>query len=396
MTDDRALLGKQSSKLITRRIKGLRTNGLLHSHTVRFFQLLFVVQALALTALTQEAASGSVGHDNAGVSNGLVQGTILDASGATMSGVRVTLTGSQTGAAYSTRTDPAGRYSFTGLQAEEFKIEASLSGFDPFMIAGIALTSGQNLELLPIVMHLAIVASKVEVVASQREVAEAQMKSETKQRLLGVLPNYYVVYFRDPAPLSAGQKMRLALRLSIDPVNIGIDAAQAGLQTNSENFAEYGTGAEGFAKRFAAAYAGDVIGTMIGSGLLPALLRQDPRYYYKGTGTVTSRILYALSWSFRCKGDNGKWQFNYSSILGNIATTSISNLYLPKAIRDDPSQTLKYSVLSLASQGMSALLQEFVFKRLTSHANDPGKVGTSDPQFAPSHPEPAVNINDKY
>lgn len=391
MNDDRALPSKHSSKLITKRLKGLRTNRLCHSHTgVRFFLLLFVVQALALTALTQEAASSSAGHDNSSVSNGLVQGAILDASGATMSGVQVTLTGSQTGAAYSTRTDPAGRYSFSSLPPDDFKIEASLPGFDPFTIASIVLASGQNLELLPIVMHVAVVSSKVEVVASQREVAEAQMKSETKQRLLGILPNYYVVYFRDPVPLSAGQKMRLALRLSIDPVNIGIDAAQAGLQTNSENFAEYGTGAEGFAKRFGAAYAEDITGTMIGSGLLPALLRQDPRYYYKGTGTITSRILYALSWSVRCKGDNGKWQFNYSSILGNIATTSISNLYLPKAIRDDTGQTLKYSVLSLASQGMTALLQEFVFKRLTSHANDPGKGGVSDPAFRPSYPEEPV------
>lgn len=384
MTDDRALRSKHNGQLIIKRLKGLRRNRLHCLHTaVRFFLLLFVVQAFALTALTQEAGSGSAGHDNTGVSNGLIQGTILDASGASMSRVQVRLAGSQTGAVYTTETDPAGRYSFTSLPPDEFTIEASLPEFDPFTIAGIALTSGQNLELLPIVMHVAVVSSKVEVVASQREVAEAQMKSETKQRLLGVLPNYYVVYFRDPVPLSAGQKMRLALRLSIDPVNIGIDAAQAGLQTNNKNFAEYGTGAEGFAKRFAAAYATDITGTMIGSGLLPALLRQDPRYYYKGTGSITSRILYALSWSVRCKGDNGKWQFNYSSILGNIATTSISNLYLPKAIRDDTGQTLKYSVLSLATQGMSALLQEFVFKRVTSHANDPGKGGTSDPAFRP-------------
>jgi hypothetical protein len=34
---------------------------------------------------------------------------------------------------------------------------------------------------------------------------------------------------------------------------------------------------------------------MIGGAILPSLLKQDPRYFYKGTGTTRSRILYALA-----------------------------------------------------------------------------------------------------
>lgn len=343
---------------------------------VQLLMLLLSVPAFGLAGGLQEPLISST-TPNSPASIGVIRGTVLDASGTTVSGAVVTLRDIRTGVESTTQTDSVGSFSFTSLETDEFKLTASVPGFDLLTINSIALASGQNLELPPIMLHVAVVSSTVEVTASRREIAEAQLKSEQKQRLLGVLPNYYVVYFRDPVPLSAGQKMRLALRLSIDPVNIGIDAAQAGLQTNNQNFAEYGTGAEGFAKRFAAAYADDVTGTIIGSGVLPALLRQDPRYYYKGTGSFGSRMLYALSWSFRCKGDNGKWQFNYSSILGNVATTSISNLYLPQAIRDDSAQMLKYSVLSLASQGMSAVLQEFVFKRLTSHANEPGKSATS-------------------
>jgi Carboxypeptidase regulatory-like domain len=345
---------------------------------VQVLILLFFIPVFVLTAEAQESPVNPASQSTATLATGVIQGKVLDESGATLSGAGVTLTGLRTGVAYSTRTDSVGDYSFTGLQADEFKITASAHGFDSFTIADIALASGQNLDLAPIVMHVAAVSSKVEVTASQREVAEAQMKSEQKQRILGVLPNYYVAYFHDPVPLSAGQKMRLAFRLAIDPVTVGIDAAQAGLQTNDKNFKEYGTGAEGFAKRFAAAYAEDASGTMIGSGLLPALLHQDPRYYYKGTGSTASRALYALSWTFRCKGDNGNWQVNYSSIIGNVATTALSDLYYPKAIRDDGVQTLKYSLLSMASQGVSALLQEFVFKRVTSHANDPGKEASSD------------------
>ncbi len=45
-------------------------------------------------------------------------------------------------------------------------------------------------------------------------------------------------------------------------------------------------------------------GTFIGGAILPSVLKQDPRYFYKGTGSTTSRALYALANSIICKGDN--------------------------------------------------------------------------------------------
>jgi hypothetical protein len=324
-------------------------------------------------ALAQAAMAGSALQNGDTIATGTIQGTVLDEAGAILANAPVDLTNVQTGEARSTRTDPAGSYSFAALPPGDFKLTVLVGGFDSFTNPQIALASNQALQLPPILLRVATVSSKVEVTASKHEVAEAQMKSEEKQRLLGVLPNYYVVYFKNPVPLSAGQKMRLAFRLAIDPVNFGIAAAQAGAETNSKDYREYGTGAEGFGKRYAAAYAGDFFGTMVGSGALHALFHQDPRYYYKGTGSVGSRVLYALSWSFRCKGDNGKWQVNYSSLLGDVASAGISDIYYPKAIRNNAGQTLEYSLLGLASQGGNALLQEFFFKKVTTHANEPGK-----------------------
>jgi hypothetical protein len=80
---------------------------------------------------------------------------------------------------------------------------------------------------------------------------------------------------------------------------------------------------------------------MIGSAILPALLKQDPRYFYKGTGTTRSRILYAIANSVMCKGDNGHWQVNYSGILGGAAAGGISNLYYPASDRNGISLTSK-------------------------------------------------------
>ncbi|MBV8572981.1 MAG: carboxypeptidase regulatory-like domain-containing protein [Acidobacteriaceae bacterium] len=339
---------------------------------IRFAALLLVIRFPAV-AWAQDLLSGADVDSVSPAAACSLQGTVLDEAGAILAGAPVTLLNTETGVAWTTETDSSGDYCFASLPAGHFKLTVAAHGFASFGNPQISLAANQTLQLPDITLHLAAVSSNVDVTASKREVAEAQMKSEVKQRLLGVLPNFYVVYFNDPAPLTARQKMWLAFRLAIDPVNFGIAAAQAAAETNSKDYQAYGTGAEGFTKRFGAAYADDFVGTVLGSGLIHAALRQDPRYYYKGTGTIVSRALYALSWSFRCKGDNGKWQVNYSSLLGDIASAGISDLYYPKAIRNSAGQTIQYSLLSVASQGVDALLQEFVFKKVTTHSNDPGK-----------------------
>ncbi len=333
--------------------------------------LLFSISRLV--AWPQLVGTESVGQSSATPTTGILQGRVLDEAGAAVAAAPVNLK-YETGESHSTNTDSEGSYSFSALPAGQLTLTITAPGFASFTNPRILLAPDRGLRLADTTLHVAANSSKVEVTASKRDVAEAQMQSEIKQRLLGFLPNYYVVYYKDPVPLNAGQKMRLSLRLAIDPVNFGIAAAQGAVETNSKNYAEYGMGAEGFGKRYAAAYADGFIGTIVGSGLFPMLLRQDPRYYYKGTGSVGYRVLYALSWSFRCKGDNGKWQFNYSSLLGDVASASISNLYYPKAISNSAGETVKYSMLNLASQGVTALLQEFLFKKITTHSNDPGKL----------------------
>jgi len=118
----------------------------------------------------------------------------------------------------------------------------------------------------------------------------------------------------------------------IDPFTLVAVAGAAGVEQAQDHFAEYGQGAQGYAKRFGAGYADTASGVFIGAALLPSLLKQDPRYFYKGTGSTRSRALYAIANSFVCKGDNGRWQTNYSNILGSLAAGGISNLYYPSRI----------------------------------------------------------------
>src|SRR3954465_12531456 len=161
------------------------------------------------------------------VASAVIQGTVFDEGGGTVAKAAVTLTNIDTAERQTTESDSVGKYSFSALPEGAFTLLISAQGFSPFANERITLASNQTLQVADITLHLAAVSSNTNVSASKQEIAEAQIKSEVKQRLAGFLPNYYVVYFKDPAPLNTSQKMRLALRLSVDPVTFGMAAVQA-------------------------------------------------------------------------------------------------------------------------------------------------------------------------
>ena len=103
---------------------------------------------------------------------------------------------------------------------------------------------------------------------------------------------------------------------------------------------------------------------------MPSVLKQDPRYFYKGTGTTRSRALYAVANAVICKGDNGHWQTNYSSILGGVAAGGISNFYYPSADRNGVTLTIENTALGIAGSAIGNLFQEFLVRRLTPHLPD--------------------------
>jgi hypothetical protein len=196
-------------------------------------------------------------------------------------------------------------------------------------------------------------------------VAEEQVKEEEKQRVLAVIPNFYVSYIPNAAPLNAKQKFSLAWKTVIDPFTFVVVAGAAGVEQAQNHFAGYGQGTQGYAKRFGAGYADTVAGTFVGAAILPALLRQDPRYFYKGTGSTASRFAYAVSNAFICKGDNGRWQPNYSNVLGNLAAGGLSNLYYPEQDRNGAELTLENAAIGIGATAIANLFQEFIVRRLT-------------------------------
>ncbi|HEY6412678.1 MAG TPA: hypothetical protein VIX42_03260 [Edaphobacter sp.] len=210
----------------------------------------------------------------------------------------------------------------------------------------------------------------MQVTASQQDVAQAQIQVEEKQRIFGAIPNFYVSYVPNPVPLTSKQKFELAWKTLIDPITFTATGFIAGIEQAQDDFGGYGQGSQGYAKRYAAAYGNAIVGTAIGNAILPSILKQDPRYFYKGTGTTRSRALYAIANSVICKGDNGHWQPNYSAIAGGAAAGGISNFYYPSADRSGTTLTLENTALGIAGSAIQNLFQEFLVRKLTPHLPD--------------------------
>jgi hypothetical protein len=305
---------------------------------------------------------------------GSISGTVVDPDGAVIADVRVDM--AQPGVTSAdvtnkeTRSDGGGHFVFADVAAGPFHLSFTASGFAPLEKSG-ALPPGEDYVVPDIALAVARNTVDVEVTLPQDQVAQDEIKIEEKQRLLGVFPNFYVSYIANAAPLTTKLKFQLAWKTVVDPVSLAVTGAVAGIEQADNAFSGYGQGAQGYAKRYGAAYADLVSGTFIGSAILPSLLKQDPRYFYKGTGSLKSRFLYAVANSVICKGDNHHWQPNYSFIIGDIAAGGISNLYYPAQNRNGAALTFENTAIAIGAGAIGNVVQEFFLRKLTPHAPAP-------------------------
>jgi hypothetical protein len=308
---------------------------------------------------------------------GSISGTIVDRSGAAVAGARVNLAREGQSPNQEAVTGEDGQFSFANITPGAFQISTTAAGFATQTSSGI-LHPGEVCVVPPIMLTVATALSEVHVVLPREEVAELEIKEEEKQRVLGVIPNFYVSYIPNAAPLTPKQKLELAWKMTVDPITFGLVGVTAGIEQAQNSFSAYGQGAEGYGKRYGAAYADTVTGTFIGGAILPSLFKQDPRYFYKGTGSKRSRALYAIANSVICKGDNGHWQANYSAILGSLAAGGISNSYYPAKNRG-AGLVFENAAIGIAGAAAANLFQEFLIRKLTPKVpknypkNDPAK-----------------------
>jgi hypothetical protein len=168
---------------------------------------------------------------------------------------------------------------------------------------------------------------------SEHEKAEEQLKQQEKQRVLGVMATFNTTSNRDAAPLSSGQKFKLFFKSSTDPWPFMLAGVVSGIGQADDSYAEWGQGAQGYAKRYGAAYSDAFIGNFFGNAVLPSILHEDPRYFQKGTGSATSRFLWAAASTVWCRRDNGKWGPNYANVVGNLMGAAVARAYYPASER---------------------------------------------------------------
>jgi Carboxypeptidase regulatory-like domain len=244
-----------------------------------------------------------------------------------------------------------------------YQLSISANDFGDWTSTPITLNPDQFKIVSGIQLRIATERTTVDVHYDPVEVATEQLKAEEKQRVFGVIPNFYVSYENDPAPLTAKMKFNLALKVSTDPVTdagvlIVASAKQAGDTPN------YGQGWAAYGKRLGVTATDGFSDIMIGGAILPSLLHQDPRYFYQGTGTAGSRVRHAMFSPFVARGDNGKWQPNYSSLGGDLAASALGNLYYPRSNRGAGLVFGNFAIGTAERIGAS-LAQEFLFGRFT-------------------------------
>ena len=324
---------------------------------------------------TQETPTSSQQAVPNPAQSGVISGTVVDPDGAVIVNVKITLaqpgiTSTGTASKREALSDGEGHFVLADLPPGPFQLSLAASGFAPVQKSGV-LQPGENYTIPQITLAVAENTVDVEVILPREQVAEDEIKVEETQRLLGVFPNFYVSYVPNAVPLTTKQKFELAWKSTVDPVSFGVVGAVAGIEQAENAFSGYGQGAQGYAKRYGAAYADLVSGTFIGSAILPSLLKQDPRYFYKGTGSRKSRFLYAVANSVVCKGDNRHWQPNYSFIIGDLATGGISNLYYPAQNRNGAALTFENAAIAIGAGAIGNVVQEFFSRKLTPHAPAP-------------------------
>jgi Carboxypeptidase regulatory-like domain len=329
---------------------------------------------LMLMACTWAATVAIAQDDRSPVDTGTIIGTVLDVNGNTVPKASVLLQGNAPDDRRAVVTHDNGFFKLDNLNpGTPYRVIISAQGFASWTSNDVMLRPGQFFMLPGITLRVATAQVTVNVVPSE-QLALEQLQAEEKQRILGFIPNFYVVYDRNAVALSSKQKFHLAFKALIDPATFAGFGLNAGLDHLAE-YPNYELGAEGYMQRVGATFIGGYTTILVGDAALPSLLHQDPRYFYQGRGTKMSRLLHALSSPLFTRGDNGRRQVNFSDIGGDLVSGALANAYYPAKDRG-PGLMLNSVVTGAAMRMVDSVMQEFVLHKITSRHSKNG--GSSD------------------
>lgn len=294
-----------------------------------------------------------------------IKGVVSDIHGGLVPGAHIVIASTTSAATQSTTADSTGFFSVDGLAPGTYSVTISSPGLRTYVLHDVRLRAGEVYSLPEVSLPMARTSADVTVTLTTEQLAETELHNELQQRVLGVLPNFYVSYQWNAAPLTARQKLKLTFRAATDPVFFGTTAITAGLEQANNTFPEYGPGSAGYWRRYGAAYGDAVIGRFMGSVIFASVFHQDPRYFVMTNGSISRRTWHAVSSTFIQRGDNRHWQPAYSHLLGNACTGLIATAYHPGS---SPGQlVLDNTILGLGGQAGNNLIREFLLRHLSKN-----------------------------
>ena len=181
-----------------------------------------------------------------------------------------------------------------------------------------------------------------------------------QHRILGLMPNYKTTSLlqTDLKKMTVKEKFALATKDAFDSSAFLSTILYAGMGHITHQYPSFGGGMAGLGKRYALMFTDGVQGTYFTEAIVPALFHQDPRYFRKGSGNGVARASHAVTSLFTVRSEKGGLQLNTSEILGNAASSSLSNLYYPGAERSFHNTAMRIST-SLVSDAMNNMVREF-------------------------------------
>jgi hypothetical protein len=322
-----------------------------------------ILVLIVLSGMILVVPMSAQSFESANTITGGILGTVVDTTDDPIPGANVMLQG-PAGERLTSVTKDDGGFAFDQIPAGvAYQITVTAEGFADWN-SSIMVEPGQNKTLPEIKLRILAVQRAVTVSYSSKEVATQQLKAEEQQRVLGFIPNMYVVYEPHPEPLTTSMKFHMAYKDLTHPVFFARTAAWAGFE-QAAGLRNYPQNTRGYGERLGTGLADNVTEGLIGNAVLPSLLHQDPRYFYQGSGTKKSRALHAMLAAFVCKGDNGKTQPNYSTLGGSLISSSISLAYYPSSDRN-AQYVFRNVGIGMGLHVGGGLVQEFILDKLTS------------------------------
>lgn len=203
-------------------------------------------------------------------------------------------------------------------------------------------------------------SSDVQKQAPNRADAE-KLENEGKQpkRILGIIPNYRAVSADvELPPITLYEKFKLATQDSFDYSSVIFAGILAGVGDAQRSYPEFGHGAAAYGRYYWHSFADQAVGNYFTEAIVPAVTREDPRYYTKFHGSVLNRTGYAFSRLFITRTDSGGETFNFSEIVGNGAGAGVSDLYYPSRERTWTKTGQKW-VTQVGLDGVFNIFKEF-------------------------------------